>query len=314
MVEWIQAWLNQRPANDRADRIVGRALSWLDSASPEQPWFLWVHLLDPHLPYTLRGQGGAASVEPEPPWVEPIAPVMSEEGFISLHEIRDGSLVLDEAQRSALRKLYQTEVDYVAWWAARLVQKGLEASGDRELVWVVTSDHGEEFFEEGGFEHGHSLGDAVLRVPLLASGLGDEPMAFRLHDLGPAILDRLGAASEFDPVPGAQLLESDGLLRPYAVARAPEVAACDRPPLLAEGMLYGTPRTRVYLPDGRAMERSDDTGEIRPLERCEDAIGIAVEFDWRALDLWRERRELSPVGIGVDDDLRRQLRALGYVN
>jgi hypothetical protein len=50
------------------------------------------------------------------------------------------------------------------------------------------------------------------------------------------------------------------------------------------------------------------------LQPCPGAIGIALEFDWTLLDLWRERRTLSPVGIEVDDDLRRQLRALGYVN
>jgi arylsulfatase A-like enzyme len=30
---------------------------------------------------------------------------------------------------------------------------------------VFLSDHGEEFFEHGGFEHGHSLYGEVIRVP-----------------------------------------------------------------------------------------------------------------------------------------------------
>jgi hypothetical protein len=194
------------------------------------------------------------------------------------------------------------------------VRRAREVSGDRELVWIVTSDHGEEFFEEGGFEHGHSLGDPVLRVPFLACGLGESPRALRLVDVGPAVLDALGTGEDFDAARGTQLLDSDGLLRPYALPLKPAGAACDRPVMLAEGMLYGPPRTRVYLPDGRALERRDDTGVVTVLERCPDAIGIALEFDWTLLDLWRERRTLSPVGIEVDDDLRRQLRALGYVN
>ena len=32
---------------------------------------------------------------------------------------------------------------------------------------VFTSDHGEEFWEHGGFEHGHTLYNEVLRVPLI---------------------------------------------------------------------------------------------------------------------------------------------------
>jgi hypothetical protein len=241
-------------------------------------------------------------------------PIMEAKGFAALHEIRDGSLVPDEQQQGALRRLYQTEVDYAAWWSARLIRRAQEVSAGRDLVWVVTSDHGEEFFEEGGFEHGHSLGDPVLRVPVLTSGLGEDPRDLRLIDLGPAILRALGSTTDFDPSRGTQLLPSDAALRPWVLAAVPDQAGCDRPPLLAEGLLYGAPRTRVFLPDGRAYERLDESGEIQALPRCEEALGIAVEFDWRALDLWRERRTLSPVGLELDDELRRQLRALGYVN
>lgn len=40
---------------------------------------------------------------------------------------------------------------------------------------VFTSDHGEEFFEHGGFKHGSSVYPEVSRVPLLLRGRGAEP-------------------------------------------------------------------------------------------------------------------------------------------
>jgi arylsulfatase A-like enzyme len=40
---------------------------------------------------------------------------------------------------------------------------------------VVTSDHGEEFFEHGGFEHNRTLYDEMLRVPLIVRAPGLTP-------------------------------------------------------------------------------------------------------------------------------------------
>ena len=36
-----------------------------------------------------------------------------------------------------------------------------------DAVVLITSDHGEEFWEHGGFEHGHTLYDELLRVPMI---------------------------------------------------------------------------------------------------------------------------------------------------
>jgi hypothetical protein len=315
LAEWTQAWLSARPDADRADRVVGRAEQWLAERGGEGPWFLWVHLLDPHLPYTPRGAEGRPLPEGSPDWLSALEGVMSDRGFDALQQIRDGILALDATQRDALRRLYQSEVEFAAWWAARLVRAASGASSGRGLVWVVTSDHGEEFFEEGGFEHGHSLGDPVLRIPMLASGLGFEPVAYRLIDLGPRILNAaVPGGSEFDPRRGAQLSESDAALEDFALPRLPAVAPCSRPPLLAEGLLYGPERTRVFLPDGSVAERDDASGIVHDLSTCATTDGPGQEFPWRLLDLWRERRAVSPLDIELDDDLRRRLRALGYVN
>ncbi len=45
----------ERPAGTTADR----ALAWLDGLGDDQPYFLWVHFYDPHLPYS-----------PPSPWAE----------------------------------------------------------------------------------------------------------------------------------------------------------------------------------------------------------------------------------------------------
>jgi hypothetical protein len=292
-------------------------MHWLEGVDPARPWFLWVHLLDPHLPYELRGPGGAVAVGQRPGWIAPLAGQYEHGGFRELLLVREGVALTRPDERAAVRQLYQTEVDYAAWWARELVRAAQRASAGRELIWVVTSDHGEEFFEEGGYEHGHSLGDPVLRVPLLASGLGEDPRAVRLIDLGPWILShlQLTESSGFRPAEGSQLLASDSALVPFALPVVPGPVTCAPPAMLAEGLLYGPPRTRFVLPDGIRIERMDETGSLTEVPACAaDAPGDPSPAPpWQALDFWRERRTLSPVSLDVDDDLRRQLRALGYV-
>ena len=317
LAEWTQAWINASPGGSRADTVVRRARRWLERADPQRPWFLWVHMLDPHLPYELREAGGGVAPSHPPDWISPLTGHFEHGGLRGIGPIREGELLTTDKERQALHRLYQTEVDFAAWWTRELIRTAKNRSGGRELVWVVTSDHGEEFFEEGGFEHGHSLGDPVLRVPLLTSGLGEQSRVARLIDLGPWILSAMGPESTagFDPVPGTQLLETDQTLFPYALANLPVASDCDRPLMLAEGMLYGPPRTLIVTGDGRRLERQDETGVVRERPACVvDSVLVSADgAPWRTLDLWRERRTVSPMRLEVDDDLRRQLRALGYI-
>jgi hypothetical protein len=63
---------------------------------------------------------------------------------------------------------------------------------------VLLSDHGEEFFDHGGLDHGHTLFDELLSVPLIFSLPGTLPTEARLAgqarliDVAPTILDLLG--------------------------------------------------------------------------------------------------------------------------
>ena len=94
------------------------------------------------------------------------------------------------------------------------------------------------------------------------------------------------------------------------------VIYCVEELMLAEGLLYGPSRTLFVSGDGRRTERQDESGRLRELLpgcRAATPSGGAGGPPWRELDLWRERRTISPLRIEVDDDLRRQLRALGYI-
>jgi arylsulfatase A-like enzyme len=106
---------------------------------------------------------------------------------------RAGRLELRPDILERARRLYEGEVAYVDQEIGRLLD-GLEDLdlGETTLV-VVTADHGEEFLDHGDWEHGHTLYDELLRVPLILRQAGrlapsriDAPVGH--VDLGPTLL------------------------------------------------------------------------------------------------------------------------------
>jgi arylsulfatase A-like enzyme/Tfp pilus assembly protein PilF len=110
----------------RAEEVVNRALAWL-SKRPPGPFFLWVHLYDPHDPYS-------------PP--EPYKSRYAAEPY-------DGEIAYTDAAVAKLITSLRTQ---------RLFDGALIA---------VMADHGEAFGEHGENHHGIFLYDETIRVPLL---------------------------------------------------------------------------------------------------------------------------------------------------
>ena len=298
---------------------------------------LWVHTMDPHLPYHLRGKQGRLDPKDAPAWVKDLGEDFSRQRFFDLPGAREGTAVTTERARAALRKLYQTEVDFTDHWLGELVDTARAASGDRPLLWVLTSDHGEEFWEAGGFEHGHSLDPTVLRVPLAMGGLPELPAgrmagAMKISDIGPTLLGLL-RLPPMDPARGAELEASEAAFLPLVTGqdrsallrRGPAGWGCSTPAMIAEGMLYGPSRTRLLFEDGSGVVRNDETGERMREWLCEtpqvmppyadtpDSARVARESTnlW-SLDLWRERASMLGREVQRDPELDRRLRALGY--
>jgi arylsulfatase A-like enzyme len=130
--------------------------------------------------------------------------------------------------------LYDGEIAYTDAKLGRVLDRVL--GDNRRTVVCVTSDHGEEFLEHGGFFHGYTLYEEVLRVPLVFAGpergrgVVDVPLGHA--DLLPTLLDLLGRPGaelytgrslapllrgEGPFAPSAQIAET-GFRRPHRVA------------------------------------------------------------------------------------------------
>jgi hypothetical protein len=150
-------------------RTIDEAISWLQSA-PARGFYLWVHLMGPHMPYT-------HSASEKMRWLDPV-------------KLRS-SYPSSDAQKKEIRDAYDAEVRYTDEQVTRFLD-ALEARGILdEGTFVVTADHGEEFWDHGGVEHGHSHHGEVVDVPLLlvtpGVGSGRRPGTASLVDVAPTI-------------------------------------------------------------------------------------------------------------------------------
>jgi arylsulfatase A-like enzyme len=145
-----------------AGRTTDAALTWLRQPR-DQPFFLMVHYFDPHLVYAPPAEYRRRFAAPEDrentSWV-----------FGTREQVvgyRRGVVRFDEATIRRAEKLYDGEVAYTDHEVGRLVNAldglGLAAS----TIVVFTADHGEEFLDHGQFEHGHTLYNELVHVPLI---------------------------------------------------------------------------------------------------------------------------------------------------
>lgn len=133
---------------------------------------------------------------------------------------------------------------------------------------IVTADHGEAFGEHDTTQHGTTLYEELLRVPLLVytptakARRVDTPVS--LIDLGPTILDLFGA-----PTPGTYMGQS---LVPFLRGESPRLSR----PILAEGRL----KRALYFPDGLKVITDERRGtvELYDLKRDpEELRNLATE-------------------------------------
>ncbi len=136
------------------------------------PWMLWLHYFDPHSAY-MPHEGITGTFLPET-----INPRLQERGK------------------------YDGEIKYTDFHLGRVFQ-ALEAQGlaDDTIV-VFVADHGEEFWEHGNTEHGSTLYNELVRVPLLIRIPGEEPrlvrQVIRTVDVMPTLLDYSRATIDFE--------------------------------------------------------------------------------------------------------------------
>lgn len=207
--------MTRMTSRDRARFVTDTALALSQRAPKDKPLFLWTHYMDPHFPY--NPPDSYAERPPAPTCMKMMRAVSGKR--LRLAAVQGNHRGIGERTLADCQQLYDAEIGYMDGQIWRLLQ-GLESSGRLENVIIVfTADHGEAFGEAGLFyEHGGTVRDAVLRVPLLIAGPGIEPgiddEIIRLEDLMPTILSLVG-------LPAHQLPPTDGVDLSWRLGRVP---------------------------------------------------------------------------------------------
>jgi arylsulfatase len=186
-----------------AREYVDRAAEWIERHRGE-PFFLYLHVFDPHSPY-----------EPRPPydtlWADPAkreehirqreslrktikAPFLAGRGMATRQEMIGAGI--DPAAYIAHDKdWYDSSIRGLDVELGRLFGRLRTAGLDDRTAVVFLSDHGEEFHEHGRMWHGQSTYGEMARVPLILRWPGQVRAgrvveeAVQLIDVMPTLLD-----------------------------------------------------------------------------------------------------------------------------
>jgi len=173
------------------------ALGRVEEMESDRPWYLQVHYVDPHEPYSppeawLAGLEHLAPIDYDPRRQESLERLTEDWASLSAEE---QALI-----RQHLEVHYRGEVAYLDAEIGWLLER-LESRGDLEDTLVVLwTDHGEQLFEHGAQGHGKALyleeADAIaaLRAPGLAPARWTGPTTH--VDIWPTILDALDGAPD----------------------------------------------------------------------------------------------------------------------
>ena len=225
-----------------------KAIAWLRSA--HEPWFLWIHYMDPHGPYRSSPPERSANLRyPETP--ELLRELPFGPGNYAIDAIPKYQRLGDQTRVVDYLRRYDGEILGTDAEIGRL-RTEIEGSGQRGRTLVVfTADHGESLGEDGYFfQHGHLLGEGSVRVPLILSH-PRLPQGLRV-DAGASLLDVFPTLASLVGVELPEGSEGRDL--------GPEIEAAREVPLLA-----GWARAlRSAFGQSGAESASGETGGVAP--------------------------------------------------
>lgn len=304
--------------SQEARRILRHLL--LEVFRPDRPFFLYVHTVDPHGPYS----------PPPGPYLRYAEAVRGSQLGLQVRT-KEVQALADRAQPADIAKvraLYQGEVLFADEQFGRLLGL-LRSTGlyDAAAIGFV-SDHGEEFDEHGDFGHGATLFEEVLQVPLLVKLPGNREGGRRVEsrvsllDLPATILAMAG----LEGVKGERALDLRTLVDPTTRRDA---TYADLIPI-GEGQREDRWLSAAARESRKCILETDRSGKPRPgvepfLDLAVDAAdGVEAPMDQpdansqRCRKLLLEYRKLRPLVESAetrspsDEDLAR-LRAVGYL-
>ena len=290
----------------RFEHNIGQALAWIGQQG-SRPFFLFLHGYDAHRPYYSEAQDKRA---------------VGLEGTLEVErrEFCRGDNPSRPRDLDTVISYYDAAIHH-ADRSLGLLFDALEKSGlSEKTIVLLTSDHGEEFFEHGNCDHALSLYRETLHVPYLVQvpGLpsrrvgGPVPAS---RSIAPTLLALTGVES---PITGPSLLAAVERGQRYAQpVYSHAISKSGHRGSRGEAIAITTTDSKIviYTEEGsqEAFDRVRDPAESSPLPQGHPTYRLAARLpSWaeehRATDA--DSRQSAP----LPRQLREELRSLGYLD
>jgi arylsulfatase A-like enzyme len=305
--EFFELWTEvPRTVSKKAEFLTERALEWLAGFDDAQPLHLQLHFIPPHAPY-----------EPAPEFdlfTDPAYDGWCDGTPNTLRTIDKAIRRVNDADLAQITALYDGNLRAVDASVARVLDALKSRERWQDTVVLVTSDHGEAFFEHRRMLHNNTVYDEMLRVPfILRLPGGRHPDGLDLNrpatlaDIVPTLL----ATASLQP---STTLDGADLLQPRA--------ATDAHILVARTAYYyplralRTPRWKLVLTtsgQARLYDLAFDPGEHQNVgfENLPTLVGLGQLLTQRLM----AQPSIAGTRSTTDAPLADQemLKALGYV-
>ena len=311
-------------------------LDWLDARRPER-FFAYIHVIEVHSPYAALGESGQLRARTDAEAAR-LREALAEErrryeaidfdpdyrgtvdgSLNTLTRLKTHGLAPSARDLAHLVALYDRGIAYTDYWIGRLSDELERRHLYGDTLFIVTADHGEEFRDHGGLEHGLTYYDELLRVPLIMrvpGYAGGQTIAEQvgLIDVMPTILDLVGAPNRL-ALQGRSLVPLlAGKTLPDRLLYAEADVAGARVAMRSNTIKY------VETVEGKRREAYDlarDPHELRNLcagdrDGC-DLFADTLQAMRAEVDLAAQQLHLPPAHAAViDARTRERLHALGY--
>ena len=319
--------------------VLSRVHEWLEGArAPDRPFFLFVNLVEPHIPYLPDWEAGRHFLSSRDERFDAIGRFFPDgvtRGYVVRNYRGDDPYSEDDWRR--VTHMYEGALRVVDDLARGVVEAVDEVSDPGNTVVFIVSDHGENLGDHGHVTHIFNLYDSNLRIVCLARGPGFAAGSVeeRLVHIGDVYATALGAAAvEPDRDSGGvdlrREIPDDRVLA--ATLEYPSVSLGLFPKRVAQSGVLDAykvelraavgPRYKLILATDRAgnpvreelYDLIADPEETRPLDpESVDADAVeALRASIRESMLESFGKEGVPLEE-LDEETLESLRALGYV-
>ena len=301
-----------------ADRMVDRVLQWTDH-EPSRPFFVWLHLFDPHAPYAAPADYQAEFYQGDPTAGDGL-PLGRDARFndrMAPGVRKQFGKVRDHTYPPAM---YRAEVRFLDDQIGRLLAQ-LEARGAASSTAIVLiADHGENLGEHGIYFAHNGLYEPSIRIPFLMR-LPGFPSGLRITDpvgqidLHPTLVELFDLEVDTRaPLRGVSLVDA---LRGKAATEASTrellvyESSDNREVAVRRGRWKAIFSIWWAAPSVLLFDLETDPGELRDVGH--EHPELVAELRTAAEPWFDHGRWLKPATPTLDKAIAERLRTLGYI-